>query len=76
MIGNVIPAQRPAHQDVGPTRVVYTVPEVAGLLGVSRGIAYALVRDGTIPAQRLGHRWVVPCGRFHAWLDASQDGAL
>ena len=55
-------------------RAVYTVVEVAKLLSLSRGSAYALVRDGTIPALRLGGRWVVPRARFHAWLDSLMDG--
>lgn len=54
-------------------RAVYTVPEVAQLLSLARGTAYALVRDGTIPALRLGGRWVVPRTRFHAWLDSLDD---
>jgi excisionase family DNA binding protein len=52
---------------------VYTVVEVAQLLSLSRGTAYALVRDGTIPALRLGGRWVVSRARFHAWLDSLED---
>jgi excisionase family DNA binding protein len=54
-------------------RAVYTVVEVAQLLSLSRGTAYALVRDGTIPALRLGGRWVVPRARFHAWLDSLEN---
>lgn len=54
---------------VGEPRAVYTVSEVAHLLSLSRGSAYALVRDGTIPAHRLGNRWVISRARFHAWLD-------
>ncbi|MEU8427530.1 helix-turn-helix domain-containing protein [Micromonospora sp. NPDC048887] len=49
--------------------VTYTVREVAKLLGISLGSTYALVRDGTIPATRLGGRWLIPRARFHAWLD-------
>ena len=49
--------------------VTYTVREVAKLLGISLGSTYALVRDGTIPATRLGGRWLIPRTRFHAWLD-------
>jgi excisionase family DNA binding protein len=58
-------------------RAVYTVVEVAQLLSLSRGTAYALVRDGTIPALRLGGRWIIPRARFHAWLgrfDEEQNG--
>ncbi|MCG8915388.1 helix-turn-helix domain-containing protein [Actinokineospora sp. PR83] len=52
------------------TRVMtYTVTQVAEMLGLSRGGTYECVRNGTIPAIRLGNRWVVPCKRFHAWLD-------
>ncbi|MGH3627508.1 MAG: helix-turn-helix domain-containing protein [Sciscionella sp.] len=54
-------------------RAVYTVPEVARLLSLARGTAYALVRDGTIPALRLGGRWIVPRARFHAWLDCLDE---
>ncbi|MFF0173196.1 helix-turn-helix domain-containing protein [Micromonospora profundi] len=49
--------------------VTYTVREVAKLLGISLGSTYALVRAGTIPATRLGGRWLIPRTRFHAWLD-------
>ena len=53
-------------------RVVYTVPEVAEALGISRGSAYARVRAGEIPAIRLGGRWVIPMHRFHTWLDSTE----
>ena len=51
--------------------LVYTVPEVARLLAVSRNTAYLMVRTGQIPARRLGTRWVVPRRAFHTWLDAT-----
>ncbi|MBV8542161.1 MAG: helix-turn-helix domain-containing protein [Pseudonocardiales bacterium] len=75
-MGNLITLVPGAHeQDSAPgkqlaERAVYTVAEVAQLLSLSRGTAYALVRDGTIPALRLGGRWVVPRARLHAWLDS------
>lgn len=50
-------------------RDVYSVDEAAARLGISRGVAYEQVREGVIPAQRLGKRWVIPKVRFHAWLD-------
>jgi excisionase family DNA binding protein len=53
--------------------VTSTVREVAKLLGISLGGTYALVRDGTIPATRLGGRWLIPRARFHDWLDAVSD---
>jgi excisionase family DNA binding protein len=78
-MGNVIALGSGARDhDLAPgkqlaERAVYTVVEVAQLLSLSRGTAYALVRDGTIPALRLGGRWVVPRVRFHAWLDSLTD---
>jgi excisionase family DNA binding protein len=54
-------------------RAVYTVKEVAHLLSLSLGGTYALVRDGTIPAKKMGGRWVVPKRRFHVWLDSCID---
>ena len=50
-------------------RDAYTVMEVAGRLGLSRGATYGLIRSGAIPARRVGGRWIVPKKRFHAWLD-------
>ncbi len=52
-------------------RAVYTVKEVARLLSVSLGGTYALVREGRIPAIKLGGRWVIPKKRFHTWLEES-----
>ncbi len=49
--------------------LTYTVDEVAALLGVARGLAYEGVRNGSIPATRVGRRWLIPRRRFHAWLD-------
>lgn len=64
MTSNVLPFQRRP-----PERAVYTVPEIGILLGVSRSTAYELVRNGTVPAERLGRRLVIPKVPFHAWLD-------
>jgi excisionase family DNA binding protein len=73
------PATRPATK-TRPAAAVYTVAEVAELLGLSLGGTYAAVRAGEIPARRMGDRWVIPKRRFDAWLDESpspstQDGA-
>ncbi len=41
-------------------RLVYSIDEVAVLLGVSRNHAFKQVRDGTIPSVKLGRRLLVP----------------
>lgn len=51
------------------SRATYSVDEVAALLDLSRGNAYRFVREGLIPAKRVGRRWLVPRNTFHAWLD-------
>lgn len=52
--------------------LTYSVDEVATLLGVARGVAYEGVRNGAIPATRVGRRWLIPRRRFHAWLDGAE----
>jgi excisionase family DNA binding protein len=58
--------------------MTYSVEEVAALLGIARGVAYEGVRKGSIPATRVGRRWLIPRRRLHAWLDgaaqATPDG--
>jgi excisionase family DNA binding protein len=44
------------HED----KLVYSVTELAKLLGIGRSKAYELVRSGTVPALRLGRRIVIP----------------
>jgi excisionase family DNA binding protein len=55
-------------------RKTLTVEETAKVLGVSRDLAYRGVRDGTIPAVRVGSRWVVPRGRLEQLLGERNGG--
>ena len=45
---------------MGTNRLTLTVEEAGTLLGISRTLAYELVRRGEIPSLRLGRRVVVP----------------
>jgi excisionase family DNA binding protein len=81
-VGNVIdffPGELDADDPVAlndvPRAEIWTVPQVARLLGISEGLAYGLVRAGEIPAKRLGRRWIVPRARFSAWLNDQPRGA-
>lgn len=56
-------------------RLGLTVEEAAGLLGISRALAYELVADGTIPCLRLRRRIVVPLAAVLRMLDPDGDGA-
>jgi len=41
-------------------KLVYSVIEMAALLGIGRSKAYELIRSGTIPSLKLGRRIVIP----------------
>lgn len=43
-----------------PQRLTMSVEEASAALGISRSLAYELVRRGEIPSLRLGRRIVVP----------------
>ena len=48
------------HTPAGPpTKLTYTVPEAAALLGISRSTAYECVRRGEIPSLTLGRRVLI-----------------
>lgn len=53
--------------------LVVSVEEAAELLGISRGLAYELVRRGELPALRLGRRLVVPRRRLLALIDGDEQ---
>ncbi len=48
--------------------LVLTVDEAAALLRVSRGLAFAAVRAGTIPHVRIGRRILIPRTALFALL--------
>lgn len=54
-----------AHQ-----RAVFTVREVAKILGVGRNTLYEALRRGELPALRIGRRVLIPA----AWLERILSG--
>ncbi|MFP5322252.1 MAG: helix-turn-helix domain-containing protein [Acidimicrobiia bacterium] len=46
-------------------RLTYTVDEAADLLGISRSLAYELVRLGELRCIRLGRRILIPRHAVH-----------
>lgn len=50
-------------------RKTYSVETAAAMLGISRALAYQLVRSGEIPSLKLGRRVVVPRGALAELLD-------
>lgn len=52
-------------------KLVYSIQEVADLLGLSRSYVYELVRNGTIPNRQLGRKRVIPKEKFIEWLNGN-----
>ena len=50
-------------------RLTLTVEQAAQLLGISRGLAYALAGCGKLPVVRLGRRLLVPRRALERMLD-------
>lgn len=49
--------------------LLISVPDVARQLGIAKGLAYQMVRDGRLPSVLLGKRAVrVPLARLQAWI--------
>jgi excisionase family DNA binding protein len=50
---------------------VLTVQEAAAYLRISRGLAFAAVRDGSLPSVRIGRRILIPRWQLEALLDGT-----
>lgn len=57
--------------NTAPRRLTVTVPEAARMLGISKNLAYELVRTKELPAFKLGgRRVVVPLADLERWVAA------
>ena len=50
--------------------LMLSVPEMAGVLEISRTRAYELAREKDFPALTIGARILVPRDKLIAWIDA------
>ena len=57
-------------------KLTLSVDETARLLGVSRSLCFSLVREGRIPAIRLGRRIVVLKSALLAFLERETRSAV
>jgi len=57
-------------------KLTLTVSETARLLGISRGLAYEMVRTGEIPSVRFGKRVLIPRRALEKLLEQGQVAAL
>lgn len=56
-------------------RLTLSIEEAASLLGISRALAYDLVRRGELPRLRLGRRVVVPRKALENFIEGSRPVA-
>lgn len=54
-------------------KIVYTIPEVAQLLGISRSYAYELVKRNEIPILKLGKRRIIPKQYLEEWIQHNTE---
>ncbi len=57
-------------------KLTLTVNEVSKVLGISRGLAYSMVKAGEIPSVRFGRRVLVPRRALERLLEQGQVAAL
>jgi len=50
------------------TKKFYNVVELANVLGISRQMAYQLVKADGFPKINVGSRIIIPIDRFDAWV--------
>jgi len=55
-------------------RLVFTVEEIAKILGISRPSAYLGIHNRQIPHIRIGQRILIPKKEFYIWLENPEVG--
>lgn len=55
---------------IGPQKKVYSVPEAAEVLGISRSRMYELVKTDGFPVLNIGRRILIPIKALDCWLEA------
>lgn len=56
--------------------LLMSVREAARLLGIGRDSAYALIREGRLPAIRIGRRILVPRAALEPWVEKETGGRV
>ena len=47
----------------------YTIEEIRYFFGIHRSTVYKWIKEGTIPARRVGSSWRIPREEFEDWID-------
>jgi excisionase family DNA binding protein len=68
--------KKPCPVENGISPVYSSVDEFAREIGISRNMAYTGLREGTIPAIRIGKRFIIPRAAVRAWYDTCINPSL
>lgn len=49
-------------------KIVYSVPEAAAILGISKSYAYTLVKEKKLPVLNVGRRKIIPKISLETWI--------
>ena len=71
--GREQPKQLQLRQE--PLPLVVSVPEAARLMGISRGMLYVMMRDGTVPTVRIGRRRLLARADIERFIAAASRKA-
>jgi excisionase family DNA binding protein len=65
------------YRTIGRERETLDIPELAKILGISRGTCYQLAAKNKLPVKtfRIGHRLVVSCRQVDDLLNRKATGA-
>ena len=55
-------------KDYDSERLAYSIADVSDALDVSKPMIVRLIKSGTLPAFRVGKRWLIPAQSLNAWL--------
>ena len=62
------------YRDFAELPLLLSVPELAGVLGISRSGAYELVKERGFPTLKIGSRILIPRDKLVAWIDRKSAG--
>ena len=54
-------------------KLAYSRKEVAELLGIHLNSVDRYIKQGAIPARKLGSRWLIPASALRAWLEGKDE---
>ena len=60
-------------KDKPPCECLTGLDTICRWMGISKWKFYRLVRDGGLPAQRMGGTWVANCTAINAWAAAHKE---